>query len=70
MHEENLANKEKFAQFEIEKNQINSEKQLLKSQLEHFYSVVEQESKEKEKLKTEIENFKGEKNNVIFMRIK
>lgn len=66
MQEENLANKEKITQFENEKNQINLEKQQLKSQLEHFYSVVELESKEKERLKSEVENFKSERNNVIF----
>ncbi len=67
LHEENLLYKEKIVQLENERNQINLEKQLLKTQKDNFCNLIESDSKEKEKLKSEIEALKNEKYSVILI---
>ena len=60
MHEENTQLKEKFAVMETEKNQVTTEKQQFKLQVDNICTILTSETKEKDRLKQELELLKAQ----------
>lgn len=60
IHEENTLLKEKFAVLETEKNQVTTEKQQFKLQVDNICTILTAETKEKDKFKQELDVLKAQ----------